>query len=67
MSVEQLPPKPKELDNTDYLGINVDDINETNWGTFEADSGEYLVLTDDEANEKVYEKLKIPCGLLIYY
>ena len=42
----------------DYLGINVDDINETNWDTLEADGGEFLVLTDEEADDKAYSEIE---------
>ena len=41
-----------------YLEIDVEDINETNWGTLEADGSEFLVLTDEEADAKAYEEIE---------
>ena len=41
-----------------YLEIDVEDTNETNWGTLEADGGEFLVLTDYEADDKAYSEIE---------
>lgn len=50
---EQSDEKVRAL--ADWLGIDdediEDEIEETNWDTFEAEGGEYMVLTDDEADE----------------
>jgi len=43
----------------EYLSISIDDISQSKYDecTFDADGGEYMVLTDDEANEKWEESL----------
>ena len=41
-----------------YLEISAEDINETNWGTLEAGGGEFLVLTDEEADDKAYIEIE---------
>lgn len=40
------------------LEIDVEDITENTWGEFEAEGAEYLVLTDEEAEEKAAEYIK---------
>ncbi|NRA76924.1 MAG: hypothetical protein HRU18_01840 [Pseudoalteromonas sp.] len=40
-----------------HLGIEKDEVEESSWG-FEADGGEYEVLTDDEAGEKLKEYIE---------
>ena len=39
------------------LEIDPSEVNETKYGTFEAEGGEYMVLTDAEADEKWEESL----------
>ena len=41
-----------------HLGCDLDDVNESQWGEFEAEGGDYLVLTDDEADEKAHEYIE---------
>ena len=42
-----------------FLEISTEDITETDWGTLEVDDGsEYLVLTDEEADDKAYEEIE---------
>jgi hypothetical protein len=43
-----------------HLNIDADDIKEQSWSDseFEAEGGDWLVLTDEEADERVKEQLK---------
>lgn len=43
-----------------YLGIDAEDVSEVSYGdnTFDADGAEYLVLTNDEADERAAEYIK---------
>ena len=41
-----------------FLEISTEDITETDWSTLEADGGEFLVLTDKEADAKAYEEIE---------
>ena len=48
--------KIKEL--AEFLGCEPDEITETKYETFEAEGGEYLVLTDAEADLEVKNRIK---------
>ena len=48
--------KIKEL--AKFLDVEIDDIEETTWETYEVGNEEYLVLTDEEANDKAKEYIK---------
>ena len=41
-----------------FLEISTEDITETDWSTLEADGGEFLVMTDEEADAKAYEEIE---------
>ncbi len=42
----------------EYLEIEIDEIEENAWDGFDADGAEYMVLTDEEANEKAKEYIE---------
>ena len=44
-----------------YLDVDENEIEENAWGTYgiKGDGGEYLVLTDEEADEEVKKKLSL--------
>ena len=49
----------KEKALAEFLGVEENEVKEVSWGTYSTiNSEEYLVLTDDEANEKVYEEIE---------
>lgn len=65
----QLNTEPEEIETDDdlrisalaaFLGCDADDISEASYGdnNYDAPRGEYMVLTDDEANEKAAEYIK---------
>ena len=49
----------KERALAEFLDVEENEVQENSWGTYSTiNSDEYLVLTDDEANEKVYEEIE---------
>ena len=49
----------KERALAEFLDVEETDVKENSWGNYSTiSSDEYLVLTDDEANEKVYEEIE---------
>lgn len=57
-TTETIDPRIEAL--AKHLGCEVSDISESTYGenSFDADGGEYLVLTDDEADELAAERIK---------
>ena len=54
---EAVPEKVREL--AKFLGVDVDDIEEQDWGNyFEVGNEEYRVMTDEEADEAVKEYIE---------
>lgn len=50
----------KEKALAEFLGVEENEVKENSWGTYSTISGdEYLVLTDDEADEEVYKEIEI--------
>ena len=41
-----------------FLEISIEDITETDWETLKAEGAEYLVLTDEEAEDKAYSEIE---------
>ena len=49
----------KEKALAEFLDVEENEVKENSWGNYSTiNSDEYLVLTDDEANEKVYEEIE---------
>ena len=49
----------KEKALAEFLGVEENEVKENSWGTYGTGNGnEYMVLTDDEADEKVYEEIE---------
>ena len=49
----------KEKALAEFLGVEENEVEENSWGTYSTiNSDEYMVLTDYEANEKVYEEIE---------
>ena len=49
----------KERALAEFLGVEENEVKENSWGTYSTiSSDEYLVLTDDEANEEVYKAIE---------
>jgi hypothetical protein len=49
----------KEKTLAEFLGVEENEVKENSWGTYGIGNGnEYMVVTDDEADEKVYEEIE---------
>ena len=49
----------KEKTLAEFLCVEENEVKENSWGTYSTISGdEYLVLTDDEADEEVYKEIE---------
>ena len=49
----------KEKALAEFLGVKENEVKENSWGTYNTiNSDEYMVLTDDEANEEVYKEIE---------
>lgn len=49
----------KEKELAEFLGVEENEVKKNSWGTYgTGDGNEYMVLTDDEANEKAYSEIE---------